>query len=202
MVKYLIVFYSLVFFGCKGFNDGSSFLVEDQIKVIKEGEELSMQTDYSNIGELISTFDFKVKTDNLKDFKDGFIPWADLEDPKIYLSNLDKRDEIVILHNAIKIIIDYPLTKQYEFVLKSDTGFTRGQLLLEISKHYHLLYEQEEKTASVKTIPMDKRTMYNRNETNGKYGIWGHDIADLGVSGITVYKTANDEIVLVLSIES
>lgn len=108
MVKCLIVFYSLVFFGCKGFNDVSSFFVEDQIKVIKDGEELSMQTDYSNIGELISTFDFKVKTDNLKDFEDGFIPWADLEDPKIYLSNLDMRDEIVILHNAIKIIIDYP----------------------------------------------------------------------------------------------
>lgn len=49
---------------------------------------------------------------------------------------------------------------------------------------------------------MDKRTMYNRNATNGKYGIWGHDNADLGVSGITVYKTANDEFFLALSIES
>jgi hypothetical protein len=44
--------------------------------------------------------------------------------------------------------------------------------------------------------------MYNRNETNGKYGIWGHDIADLDISGISVYKTKNGEIILTLNIES
>ena len=44
--------------------------------------------------------------------------------------------------------------------------------------------------------------MYNRNETNGKYGIWGHDIADLVLADILVYKTADGQIILSLEMES
>lgn len=82
-------------------------------------------------------------------------------------------------------------------------GFTRAQLLKEISKNYYKLYAAEEKTANIKTVPVNERkTMYNRNETNGKYGIWGHDISDLVLAEILVYKTANGQIVLTLNIES
>ncbi len=87
--------------------------------------------------------------------------------------------------------------------LQSAKGFTRGQLLIEISKHYYKLYDEEEQTATVKTIPINQRTtMYNRNQTNGKYGVWGHDIADLDLSEITVYKNKKGETVLLLGIES
>jgi hypothetical protein len=65
------------------------------------------------------------------------------------------------------------------------------------------MYEEEEKTSTVKTIPPEKRTlMYNRNETDGKYGLWGHDIADMDISGFSVYRTAKGEIVLVPFIEA
>jgi len=95
------------------------------------------------------------------------------------------------------------LTNQYEFTLTSDKGFTRAQLLSEISRHYYKVFDEEEESATVKTIPADKRTtIANRNETDGKYGIWGHDIADLVLSGISVYKTTNGDIVLSLNIES
>lgn len=207
MIKYLILItltFSIV--GCKEQTNlklGSKTNPKDPIEIIKEREQQSMQKSNSEIGELISAFDFKVKTNNLKDFEDGFIPWADLENPINDLPNLAKRDEIIINNQKIKIIIDYPLTNQYEFTLKSDKGFSRGQLLSEISKHYYSVYEEEEKTAIIKTIPIDKRTiMYNRNETDGKYGIWGHDIADLDISGILVYKTNNGEIIITLNIES
>lgn len=201
MTKYLILSISILLIACNG--QKKSSVSKDPIEIIKEKEQQSMQMDYSEIGELISEFDFKVKTDNLKDFKDGFIPWADLEKPEIDLPNLDKKDEIIVSSKFIKIVIDYPLTNQYEFTLKSENGFTRGQLLTEISKHYYLLYKEEERTATIKTIPVDKRTtMYNRNETNGKYGIWGHDIADMDISGISVYKAKNGEIILTLNIES
>ena len=207
MIKYLILItltFSIV--GCKEQTNlklGSKTNPKDPIEIIKEREQQSMQKSNSEIGELISAFDFKVKTNNLKDFEDGFIPWADLENPINDLPNLAKRDEIIINNQKIKIIIDYPLTNQYEFTLKSDKGFSRGQLLSEISKHYYSVYEEEEKTATIKTIPIEKRTiMYNRNETDGKYGIWGHDIADLDISGILVYKTNNGEIIITLNIES
>ncbi|MNL30171.1 hypothetical protein D3C87_1518920 [compost metagenome] len=65
------------------------------------------------------------------------------------------------------------------------------------------MYEEEEATATKKTIPPEKRIgMYNRNETNGKYGIWGHDIADLVLSEIQIYESADGKLILALIIES
>lgn len=206
MKKYLVLFLSILLLGCNGQTRkalNSNLNTKSPIELIIEKEQQAKQKKYSDIGVLISTFEFKVKTNNIKDFEDGFIPWADLEKPEIDLPNLDKKDEIVVNSSSVKIIIDYPLTNQYAFILKSKNGFTRGQLLIEISKHYYWLYEEEENSATIKTIPVDKRTtMYNRNETNGKYGIWGHDIADLDISGISIYKTENGEIILTLNIES
>ncbi|MBK9105836.1 MAG: hypothetical protein IPL92_15010 [Saprospiraceae bacterium] len=206
MKKYLVLFLSILLLGCNGQTRkalNSNLNTKSPIELIKEKEQQAEQKKYSDIGVLISTFEFKVKTNNVKDFEDGFIPWADLEKPEIDLPNLDKKDEIVVNSSSVKIIIDYPLTNQYAFILKSSKGFTRGQLLIEISKHYYWLYEEEENSATIKTIPVDKRTaMYNRNETNGKYGIWGHDIADLDISGISIYETENGEIILTLNIES
>jgi hypothetical protein len=205
MLKHLIfVILTISFVGCKvQTNENSKINLKDPFEINQEREKKSLEKDYADIGELISTFDFKVKTDNLKDFEDGFIPWADLENPESDLPDLDKRDDIIITYKQVKIIIDYPLKNQYEFILKSDNGFSRGQLLTEISNHYYSLYEEEERTATIKTIPIDKRTtMYNRNETNGKYGIWGHDIADMDISSISVYKTKTGEIILIPFIES
>lgn len=48
----------------------------------------------------------------------------------------------------------------------------------------------------------ERKTMYNRNETNGKYGIWGHDISDLVLAEILVYEAENGEIILTLNMES
>lgn len=71
----------------------------------------------------------------------------------------------------------------------------------EITKEYQKLYQDEEKSATIKTVPMKERKMYNRNQTNGKYGIWGHDLADLALSSIQVYKE-NGNTILTLGIES
>ena len=153
--KYLVFFLCILLLGCNGQIKKSSNqdqILKDPIEIIKEREQQAIQKDYSKIGELISTFEFKVKTDNLTDFEDGFIPWADLEKPEMDLPNLDKKDEIIVNSESVKIIIDYPLTNQYEFILNSKKGFTRGQLLLEISKHYYLLYEEEEKSAAARAL--------------------------------------------------
>ncbi len=205
MIRYYSLLLTVILIGCHGQsqkgnpNDQS----KDPLKVIKEREQLSVEKQYNNLGELISTIEFGVQTDNKNDFENGIIPWASLQDPESDIPNLMDKDEVVIRETSIRIIIDYPLTNPYEFALTSYKGFTRAQLLSEISKHYTKIFDEEEESATVKTIPLDKRTtMYNRNETNGKYGIWGHDIADLVLSSIYVYKTTNGETVLLLNIES
>ena len=205
MIKYFTFILVVSFLSCQGQTQKSDAKndLKDPIAIIQEKENKSIEKQYDDLGVLVSTISFKVKTDNKEDFADGFIPWASIENPKQDIPNLFKKDEIVIQGTAVKLIIDYPLTNQYEFLLTSNNGFTREQLLQEISDHYYKLYDEEEKSATIKTIPIEKRTtMYNRNQTNGKYGIWGHDIADLDLSDISVYRTADGQIILILGIES
>ena len=165
----------------------------------RENASAGKETNY--LGELINTISFNVKTDN-SEFENGIQSWASIEKPQNDLKNLIDRNQIVINENIITVIIDYPLKNEFRFDLKSTNGFDREKLLLEISKHYYELYKEEEKTATVKTLPMEKRTMYNRNETNGKYGVWGHDIADLVLTDIYVYKNESGKIILALNVDS
>lgn len=205
MKKCYIVLIGIALIGCNGqsFQKNSLQKTNDPIEKVKEKETIAQEKQYDNLGELISKIAFNVKTNNKEDFENGIIPWASIANFKEDITNLIDKDEIVLIQPSIKIIIDYPLTNQYEFSLTSENGFTRKQLLTEISKHYYKLYEEEEKSATIKTIPVEKRTqMYNRNETNGKYGIWGHDIADLVLAEILIFKTAEGKIVLTLNIES
>ncbi len=199
--KNLLYIISLVvFFSCHGHHAINS---KDPAEIIEKKEQLSLNKDYSTIGDLIYTIDFQVKTDNVNDYEDGFIPWIQLEKPDADMANLHNKDEIVLNNSSVEILIDYPLNKEYKFTITSEKGFTREQLLHAISKQYYILYEEEENSATVKTVPLEKRTtMYNRNETDGKYGIWGHDIADLVLSSILVYRSNNGKTILALQIES
>lgn len=172
-------------------------------KILLEREEQAANKTADSLGILLNKIDFRVKTDSLGDFKDGFIPWISLESPENDLIKLLDKDQIVLNENKVTVIIDYPLTKEYRFTIVSDTGFTKARLVREISNHYHQLYREEEATAIEKTTPAEKRTtLYNRNQTNGKYGIWGHDIADLVLTEILIYKASNGDILLSLNIES
>ncbi len=138
-----------------------------------------------------------------KYFPDGYIPWIDIEYPEKEIKNLLDKDKVVIEDSVVTIIIDYPLNIAYRGELKSKNGFTKQQLIRLISAHYHKIYEEEELTASIKTVPIKKRTkMYNRNQTNGKYGIWGHDLADLVLDEILVYRNAEGHLTLSLNMES
>ena len=159
-----------------------------------------------NQGELIATIEFGIKAnkEELEDFPDGVIPWISIEKPEDEINRLIDADKVVITYSEITIIIDYPLNKPAEFILKSsEKGFTKKQLVLEISKKYHEIYTAEESSAKTKTIPLEKRVgIINRNETDGKYGIWGHDIGDLDLSSVEVYKTESGQIQILLGVES
>jgi hypothetical protein len=165
-----------------------------------------VQNTSTNLNELISTIEFEVKAkdEQLRDFPDGVIPWISIENPENEIEYLIDADEIVIENAEITLNIDYPLNNPAKFILKSAVnGFTKKQLIIEISKKYHEVYVEEEKTAKTKTIPIDKREgVINRNETDGIYGIWGHDIGDLVLSEIEVFITEQGKIEIFLIIES
>jgi len=168
----------------------------------KEQASTNKQETTDSLGGLVTTISFEVKTSNRKDYPDGIIPYASIEKANADIPNLVNKDRLVIHDTTIQVIIDYPLNNPYTFRLYSPTGFTTAQLLRAISKHYYILYEEEEKTATIKTLPLKKRKMYNRNETNGKYGIWGHDIGDLVLDEVMVYRNDKGVVTITLQMES
>jgi hypothetical protein len=175
----------------------------NEVQIVQDRESIAAGKDYDNLGEKIETILFEVKSVKTSGYKNGIKSWVDIAHPENDLPNLIKKDEIVIRENRIKVLIDYPLTNAYSFDLTSSNGFSREELLRAISEHYYKVFAEEEQTATVKTIPVEKRTkIYNRNQTNGKYGIWGHDIADLVLADIIVYRVAGKNLLLVLDIES
>ncbi len=175
-----------------------------EIEALNKKEQNSNAQNYP--GELLTTLEFGIKAnkEEIKDFEDGIIPWISIEKPEDQIERLIDADKVVITYSEITLVIYYPLNKPAKFILKSsESGFTKKQLVKEISKKYHEIYESEESSAKTKTIPVEKREgLINRNETDGKYGIWGHDIGDLDLSSIEVYKTESGEIQILLGIES
>ena len=155
---------------------------------------------------VISIVDFKQKASqrDTDAFDDGFVHWISIENAKNELENLVDADEIVLPFKVATIIIDYPLTYPTTFEIRTtELGFSRKQLISEISKKYQAIYALEESTATTKTIPLNKRNgLINRNQTNGKFGIWGHDLSDLDLSEIEVHRNRKGEITLTLIIES
>jgi hypothetical protein len=169
---------------------------------ISQLESQSTNLGYDSLGQVVSKIRFDVKTNNLIDYENGKKPSIRIDSPQIDMKNLIGKDEIVIPETKLTVIIDYPLSTSYKFELISNGGFTRAQLITEISKHYYQLYDEEEKTATIKTVPLKDRKIFNRNRTNGKYGIWGHDLGDLVLDAIDVHKTVTGEVFLILQLES
>lgn len=187
-------------------NPKNTTVNEQYIEDLQKKEFERFDDLYKNAGDLIAEIEFNVKatTDEQKaDWEDGVIPWISIENPNPEINQLINADEIIVPQKNINIIIDYPLNNPANLDLSSNNGFSRKDLILAISKKYNEIYAEEEKTAKTKTIPMDKRTgLINRNETDGKYGIWGHDLSDLDLSGIEVHQTKDGKINIILSIES
>lgn len=182
-------------------NSNSDSISKNYVDTISELEQQSTILNYDSLGVLISKIRFDVKTDNSEDYKDGIRPSIRIDSPQVEIKNLIGKDEVVIPEKELTVIVDYPLSSNYRFELVSKNGFTRTQLINEISKRYYQLYDEEENTATIKTVPLQQRKIYNRNQTNGKYGIWGHDIGDLVLDEIHVYKNEFGKITLTLQLE-
>jgi hypothetical protein len=99
--------------------------------------------------------------------------------------------EIVIASPIINIVIDYPVTNSAEYKHENPGGFTRKLLAELIAGDYQLMYDEEEKTTVIQPGTLAP-FLINRNQTDGRYGIWGHDIGDLILHTATYFpETGN-----------
>lgn len=106
-------------------------------------------------------------------------------------------DAIVIRDAEIQLKVDYPLNHAHYFPLKSSAGFTRRAIVEAVVQTYVRIYSEEKDTIRhMAVIPASQRRgLINRNTTDGKYGIWGHDIGDLVIEGIE-YDPASKTVAL------
>lgn len=91
-----------------------------------------------------------------------------------------KPREVVIPHKEITIKYDYPLDGTFKFTheSRSKRGWTRVAVFKAIQSDYRKMYATEED-------PGHLPGMLNRAASEGPYGIWGHDIGDLVIEGVS-----------------
>lgn len=100
---------------------------------------------------------------------------TDLGEPDLK-DHIKDPDEIVIEDEEIKIEFSYPLKRGTIREYYSIGGFTRLFLAQCIFEGYYTIYEEEEAAVG---NPGHYENLYNRRESDGPYGIWGHDMCDL-----------------------
>jgi hypothetical protein len=120
----------------------------------------------------------KQLTDDIRDINLGYLQIADWdstqdsiwpkwmqEDPE-YKNEIQRNGEtnrVVWYGEDLEVTINYPLSKDYTFRVSGP--LTRQQLAAEVQKHYKKIYKNPE-----------------------QWGVWGHDIGDLILHTLYVYK--------------
>lgn len=92
-----------------------------------------------------------------------------------------KPDEIIIPDEKITLRITYPLSVEVQRQRKQKGGFSRKDLFRWIYEEYKKIYEEEEQQVG---DPGTYNMLYNRKESEGPYGIWGHYLNDLYIEFI------------------
>src|ERR1039457_396291 len=115
-----------------------------------------------------------------KEIDFGFVPISSWENNSFSNSVLKANTEYTLR-------VDYPLGNPYEEKFQTGkVGMSKEALINKICTTYKAIYQEEAATSGVKvgTLP----GMYNRNKTNGKYGICNHVIEDLCLVSASIDK--------------
>ncbi|MEM6972206.1 MAG: hypothetical protein AAF577_05310 [Pseudomonadota bacterium] len=89
------------------------------------------------------------------------------------------------------IFIDYPLSEVAEVTLSPADGkaFTTGEIVAAIGEAYRAIYEAEGASQTSPTPSMSERGQFlNRPPSHGTFGVWGHDLEDLYLEGVHLYR--------------
>lgn len=145
--------------------------------------------------------------------KSNFSFCSDIFKDKKVLNGFNKLDEEIICEpiadntfncqNVIfekEIVGDLYLCYPLRVVVKNEIKFKNlYELISEIRKTYHQIYYEEKKTMT--KVDKKNKNLINRGSSNGKYGIWGHDIYDLVIESIKVCE-GDDKPIIDVSIGS
>jgi hypothetical protein len=128
-----------------------------------------------------------------------------LADPDRAVAQLARPEEIAVPFDHAVLHIEYPLTTPatVKIVASIEHGFTRAELVRTICEEYASIYEMEEGTAATKTVPLDERgEVKTRNRTDGVYGIYGHDLADLMLTAARWTRKSDGTVEIELFVEA
>lgn len=143
---------------------------------------------------------------NAEDVADGFdepFDWFDLRYFPDELSRLIDPNETVLSVTHATMLLDYPMSVVVTRRISADNSksFSRQELLQALNQLYLDVYQIEEDSMSKEALEPSDAMSLNRPESDGKIGISGHILNDLGVSTIEVFKSG-DETVLIPVMES
>lgn len=125
--------------------------------------------------------------------------WQDwMEHDKKYKKDIRayKADDKVLPVGTYTLIIDYPLRHAYRKPFTIKKPMTRRDIIKLIVKSYRYIYKEEKRTSEIEVGYLPNT--YNRNTTNGRFGVWGHVLGDLLLNRVYV----NDAYEITLSVDS
>jgi len=135
-------------------------------------------------------------------FPDGGVRIGDVQGALAKLSN---PEEIVVPFEHAVLVITYPLSTPASISIDAafPIGFTRAELVKAVCEEYANVYEAEEATATLKTVPLEERPNgKSRNRTDGVYGIWGYDLDKLTMRAARWTRGSDGVVTIDLHIDS
>jgi hypothetical protein len=126
--------------------------------------------------------------------------------PSIANPNYDRLvdpTQVVLRADRATLVIHYPLARPARFEMLpdgADGSFTVGGLVRAVAQRYAQVYDEEAKTSSKPAGKMPG--LSNRNATDGKYGIWGHDLSDLVLEGMDIERDEQGQAIVELHVGS
>jgi len=119
------------------------------------------------------------------------VNWVPLYEMNKHISNLVDVEEVVLAAESATLLLSYPLKKSAVRLVHPTNSkeFTRGDLAKIIEETYREVYRLEAVSQAVTDSYLnDRGNLYNKPESDGVFGIWGHDMYDLSIAFINVYN--------------
>lgn len=129
----------------------------------------------------------------LADIESDLTIKSDLIDIETDLNIKDLHTKIDNHIRTIYTIIKYPLSTPSIFKFTWETQITYGMLLYAFTIAYQLTYIIEEEDYNINNNKNSE--LLNRPKSNGRFGIFGHDIDDLVYNGFSKIKIYKDSVI-------